>query len=45
MYYAHNVKMPTVVGNLIFISLINTTSERLKAKDFFIVGIDAVMSS
>ena len=27
-----NVKMPTIVGILIFINIINTTSERLKAK-------------
>ena len=26
-----NVKMPTIVGILTFISMINTTSERLKA--------------
>ena len=31
-----NVKMPTIVGILIFISMINTTSERLKARSFFI---------
>ena len=38
-----NVKMPTIVGTvptivgfLIFISMINTTSERLKARNFFI---------
>ena len=31
-----NVKMPTIVGILTFISMINTTSERLKAKHFFI---------
>ena len=31
-----NVKMPTVVGILSFISMINTTSERLKARHFFI---------
>ena len=29
-----NVKMPTVVGILTFISIINTTSERHKARDF-----------
>ena len=33
-----NVKMPTIVGILIFISMINTTSERLKARNFFICG-------
>ena len=31
-----NVKMPTTVGILTFISKINTTSERLKARHFFI---------
>ena len=31
-----NVKMPTTVGILTFISMINTTSERLKARYFFI---------
>ena len=31
-----NVKMPTVVGILTFISMINTTSERLKARHFLI---------
>ena len=31
-----NVKMPKIVGILIFISMINTTSERLKARNFFI---------
>ena len=31
-----NVKMPTVVGILIFISMINTTSEHLKARKDFI---------
>ena len=31
-----NVKMPTIVGILTFISTINTTSERLKARNFFI---------
>ena len=31
-----NVKMPTIVSILTFISMINTTSERLKAKNFFI---------
>ena len=32
-----NVKMPTIVGTLTFISMINTTSERLKAINFFII--------
>ena len=31
-----NVKMPTIVGILTFISRINTTSERPKARNFFI---------
>ena len=31
-----NVKMPTIVVILTFISMLNTTSERLKAIDFFI---------
>ena len=30
-----NVKMPTIVGILAFISRINTQSERLKARNFF----------
>ena len=32
------VKMPTIVGILTFISMINRTSEGLKAKNFFICG-------
>ena len=31
-----NVKMPTIVGIFTFISMINITSERLKARHFFI---------
>ena len=31
-----NVKMPTIVDILTFISMINITSERLRARDFFI---------
>ena len=31
-----NFKMPTIIGILTFISMINTTSERLKAINFFI---------
>ena len=31
-----NVKMPTIVGIFTFISMINTTSERLKARNVFI---------
>ena len=30
-----NLYMPTIVGILTFISMINTTSERLKARNFF----------
>ena len=30
-----NVKMPTIVGILTLISMINTTSKRLKARHFF----------
>ena len=30
------LKMPTIVGILTFISMINVTSERLKARNFFI---------
>ena len=33
-----NVKMPTIVGILTFISMINTTSERLKARHFLFVS-------
>ena len=36
IYPACKDKMPTIVGILTFISMINTTSERLKAKNFFI---------
>ena len=31
-----NVKMPTIVGILILMSMINTTSEHLIAREFFI---------
>ena len=31
-----NIKMPTIVGILTFISMINTISERLKARNVFI---------
>ena len=31
-----NVKMPTIVGILTFISMINTTTVRLKARNFFV---------
>ena len=34
-----NVKMPTIVGILTFMSMINTTSERLKARTSSVVGI------
>ena len=37
IYPAHKrFKMPTIVGILTIISMINTTSERLKARNFFI---------
>ena len=32
-----NVKMPTIVGILTFISMINTASESLNAKNIFLV--------
>ena len=31
-----NVEMPSIIGILTFISMINTKSERLKARNFFI---------
>ena len=31
-----NVKMPTIVGGYTFISMVDTTSERLKLRNFFI---------
>ena len=40
-----NVKMPTIVGILTFISIMNTTSVRLRARNFFFVGIIVLMSS
>ena len=40
-----NFKMPKLVCILTFISMINTTSEKLKARNFFFVGILAFMSS
>ena len=40
-----NVKMPTIVGILTFISMINTTPERLIARNFLFVGILVFMSS
>ena len=40
-----NVKMPTIVGILTFISMINTTSESLKARNFSFVGILVFMTS
>ena len=40
-----NVKMPTIVGILTFISMMNTTYQSLKARNFFIVGISVFMSS
>ena len=36
IYPARNVKMPPIAGILTFISMVNTTSERLKARHFFI---------
>ena len=36
IYLLVNVKMPTIVGILTFISIINTTSERFKARNLFI---------
>ena len=36
IYPVHKIKMPTIVGILTFISRINTTSERLKARNLFI---------
>ena len=40
-----NVKMPTIVGVLTIISMINTTSERLKQESSLFVGILVFMSS
>ena len=40
-----NVKMPTTVGILTFISMINTTSERILKKTSSFVGILVYMSS
>ena len=34
-----NVKMPTIVGILTFMSMINTTSERLEARTSLFVSI------
>ena len=34
-----NVKLPTIVGILTFISMINTTSERLEARTSLFVSI------
>ena len=31
-----NIKMPTIVGFLTFISMVNARSERLKVRNFFI---------
>ena len=39
-----NVKMPTIFGILTFISMINATSERLKARNFFICRYLVFMS-
>ena len=40
-----DVKIPTIVGILTFMSMINTTSERLKAKNFFSCRYFSFMSS
>ena len=40
-----NVKMPTIVGMLTFISMINTTSVSLKARNVFIFSILVFTSS
>ena len=40
-----NVIMPTIVGILTFISMINVTSERLKERNFFICRYFSFMSS
>ena len=40
-----NVKMPTIVGILTLISIINTTSERLKTRHFFICWYFSFMTS
>ena len=40
-----NVKMPTIVGILTFMSMINTTSEGLKARNFFICRYFSFMSN
>ena len=37
IYHVINDKMPTIVGILIFISMINTASESLKARKLFIL--------
>ena len=34
-----NVKMPTIVGILTFMSMINATSERLKARNLFYLSV------
>ena len=36
IYPSHNVEMPTIVDILTFLSLKNTTSERLDARNYFI---------
>ena len=40
-----NVKMPTTVGILTFISMINATSERLKARNFYICPYFSVLEA
>ena len=39
-----NVKMPTIVGPLVLKSMINTTSERLKARKVFVFKNFSFMS-
>ena len=39
-----NIKMPLIVGILIFISMINTTSERLKARKVFIFTFSILLA-
>ena len=40
-----NVKMPTIVGILTFISKINTASEKLKQETSYLSGVIVFMSS
>ena len=36
MYFAHNVKMPTIVGILLFVNMTHTTPESFKATNVYI---------